>query len=219
MTGRILHSVAFLTDLQAVLSRRAPVLLDQPVSQALAMAWELCAEPGANDYDPGIRKALGIVADVLRIDVGPLRSVAELPISEDEAIDRIYSVGNVHSLASYLIEKTALLFSNSNVESVYIGPVGEDSALVASWLQKKLFLLIDSRYSLEGSWYEFSYVVGPERSEALFSKQDFTERGLEFFTDFARDSGHVSWIAFPQYRLAMGRREEVPPWIPLPSWR
>lgn len=219
MTGRTLYSVSFLTDLQAVLSRRAPVLLDQPVSMALAPAWEICAQAGANDYDPRIRKALGIVADVLEIDVGPMSSLSELPISEAEALDRIYSVGNVHSLASYLVDKTALLFSNSNVESVYIGPVGEESVIVASLLQKKLFLSIDSRYPLGGSWYEVSYVMGPEQSEAVFSRQDFTDRGLEFYTDFARTSGHVSWIAFPQYRLAMGRREEVPPWIPLPHWR
>lgn len=219
MTGRVLNSKAFLSDLHAVIGQKARILLDQPVGEVLAEAWELCQVDGVTDYDPRIRNALGITAQVFDVDVGPMKSLAELPFSEEEALDRIYSVGNVHSLASYLVDKTKLLFTNSNVEAVYFGPVGVDSVLVAQLWQKKLVLMFDSNYALEGAWFDFSCLVGPEKSEVALTKQDFTDRGLELYTDFARDAADVSWIAFPQYRLALGKRSTVSPWVPLPYWR
>jgi len=219
MTGRILHSRAFLSDLRSVIEQKAPVLLEQPVGKALAEAWDLCTSESANDYDPRLRNALGITAQVFGVDVGPMTSVSELPFSVSEALDLVYRVGNVHSLAGYLVAQTNLLYTNSNVEAVYIGPVGRDSVLVARLWKKKLLLSFEAEFRLEGSWFEFEYVAGPERTEAAFSKQDFADRGLEFFTDFARDAAGVSWIAFPEYRLALGKRATVPPWVPLPNWR
>lgn len=219
MTGRVLHSKAFLSDLHAVIGQKARILLDQPVSKVLAEAWELCQVDGVTDYDPRIRNALGITAQVFDMDVGSMKSLAELPFSEEEALDRVYSVGNVHSLASYLVDKTKLLFTNSNVEAVYFGPVGDDSVLVARLWQKKLVLMFDSHYALEGAWFDFSYVEGPEKSEVALTGQDFTDRGLELYTDVARDAADVSWIASPQYRLALAKRSTVSPWVPLPYWR
>lgn len=219
MSGRTLHSVAFLTDLQSLLTRRARILLNQPVAQALMPAWDLCTSDSANDYDPRIRNALGIVAQVLDLDVGPMRSLAELPVSEDEVLERIYATGNTHSLASYLHEKTVLLFKNGNIEAIQVGPVSGDTALWAHLTGNKLFIGFDSRFELHGPWYQFHYVAGPEQSEIIFTKQEFLDRGLEFFTDFGRNSADYPWIAFPQYRLALGSRADVPPWIPLPTWR
>lgn len=218
VTGRTLHSKAFLNDLCAVIERKAPILLDQPFGKVLADAWGLCQTEGITDYDPRLRNALGITAQVFDADVGPMMSISELPFSEDEALDRVYTVGNVHSLANYLVDQTKLLFTNSNVEAVHFGPVGDDGVLVARLWQKKLVLIFDSRYSLHGAWFEFSYAVGPENSEASLTRQDFMDRGLEFYTDFARDVADVSWIAFPEYRLALGKGAIVPPWAPLPYW-
>lgn len=127
-------------------------------------------------------------------------------------------MGNVHSLASYLVDQTGLVFSSSNVEPVYFAPVGEDSVLVARSWRHDLLLAFSSRYPLQSAWIDFVNLEGSEESEASLSKQDFTDRGLEFYTDFARDSADVSWIAFPEYRLALGKRASVPPWIPLPHW-
>lgn len=218
MTGRTLHSKAFLNDLYAVIHRKAPILLEQPVGKVLADAWGLCQTEAITDYDPRLRNALGITAQVFDVDVGPMKSISELPFSENQALDHVYSVGNVHSLASYLVDQTKLLFTNSNVEAVHCGPVGEDSVVVAHLWQKKLVLAFSSRYSLQSAWIDFVNLEGSEESEASMSKQDFTDRGLEFYTDFARDSADVSWIAFPEYRLALGKRATVPPWVPLPHW-
>jgi len=208
-----------LSDLRSVVEQQAPVLLEQPVGKALAEAWELCLSESANDYEPRLRNALGITAQVFGVDVGEMKSVSELPFSSAEALDRVYRVGNIHSLAGYLVAHTNLLYTNSNVEAVYFGPVGQDSVLVTSLLNKKVLLTFSADYALERLWFEFDYVVGPERAEAVFSKQDFADRGLEFYTDFARNSADISWIAFPDYRLALGKRASVPPWVPLPYWR
>jgi hypothetical protein len=219
MTGRILHSKAFLSDLRSVIERNAPILLTQPVARALTEAWKLSQKDDSNDYDPRLRNALGITAQIFDVDVGPLTSVSELPFSTEEVLSRIYQVGNVHSLAEYLNANTRLLFTNSNIEAIYLGPVSQDSVLISKLFRKKLLLTFSSEFSLNGSWFEFDYVAGPEQSEVVFTKEEFTDRGLEFYTDFARDSSDVSWIAFPQYRLALGKRVSVPPWIPLPHWR
>ena len=212
--GRTLHTKAFLRDLHSVIQQSAPELLSQPVAEALAEAWDLCAQDGVDDYDPRLRNALSITAQVFDVDVGPLRAVSELPMSEAEALARVYSVGNVHSLASYLLEHTSLVFSNTNVESVYLGPVGEDSVLFARVWKKTLSLQFPSRYALEGIWVDFDYIRGPEMSEVTLGKQDLLGRGLEFFSDFARGSAERAWIAFPQYRLALGSRVLVSPWEP-----
>lgn len=218
VTGRVLHSKAFLLDLYSVVEQKAPILLDQPVGKVLADAWGLCQTEGITDYDPRLRNALGITAQVFDADVGPMTSISELPFSEDEALHRVYTVGNVHSLASYLVDQTKLLLTNSNVEAVYCGPIGDEGVLVARLWQRKLVLIFDSRYSLAGRWFDISLVIGPEKSEVSLTKQDFTDRGLELYTDFARDAAEVSWIAFPEYRLALGKRATVPPWVPLPYW-
>ncbi len=184
--------------------------------QALAEAWELCRVPETSDYDPRLRNALAVAADVFEADVGPMDSISQLPMTVAEAMNRIYTVGNVHSLASYLVEHMKLLFSNSNVESVYLQPVGGESAVFGRLSQKKLVLVIPPEYRLTGFWIDVDLVSGPNGSEAVMSQKDFADRGLEFFSDLARDAASVSWIAFPQYRLALGRRSLVEPWQPLP---
>lgn len=219
MTGRILYSRAFLTDLNEAIRRHAPVLLEQPVGQVLAEAWNLCLNDSPNDYDPRLRSALGITAQVFDVDVAGMASLADLPYSTEQALDLVYKVGNIHSLAEYLVAQTQLLFSNSNVAAVHFGPIGEETVLYARLWQGKLLLTYSLDYETAGLWLEFDTYTYDNQSEIYFTKQDFADRGLEFYTDFARNSSEVSWIAFPEYRLALGRRNNVPPWIPLPYWK
>ncbi len=201
------------------MARRAKILFEQPVAKALEDAWGLCQMEEISDDDPRLRNALEIVTHVLNSDVGSVRSVAELSLSETEVLDRIYAEGNEHSLANYLLSHTKLMYSNSNVEAVHFGQVGQETVLGARMFQKKLVLQFDSRFSLQGGWFDVSYVAGPETSEAWFSRQDFTDRGLEFLTDFARNGADSSWIAYPEYRLALGKGAIITPSTPLDNWR
>lgn len=220
MVGRILHSRDFLLDLRVVLETEAPVLLDQPIAHVLRDAWDLCEKPDANDYDPRLRNGLGTVAQILDCDIGPMRRVSELPMSVSEALDLFYHAGNRFSLAEYLTRAVGFLFTNKNVERVDIGPVGEPTALDAHIPRgKNIWLNIAPDYDFEGSWLEAELTVAPDHSSASLSKEFFRDYGLEFFHDFARTLSDRPWIAFLGYRLALGKKELVSPWVPLPYWK
>lgn len=220
MVGRVLHSREFLLDLRAVLTREAPALLEQPIAQNLNTAWDLCAEPEANDYDPRLRNALGTVAHILEVDVGSLRAVSEIPLPLADVLKALYDAGNRHSLAQYMLKAVSFLLTNKNVESVDIGPAGEDAAMNAHIPSgKTLWLNFSPDYRFEGNWQEAELTHLEQMYYACFPKEFLRDRGLEFFTDFAGNSTDRSWIAFINYRLALGRKELVSPWVPLPHWQ